>query len=45
MMKKETNLIKITIKPFTVIFWVVVVVVMAVFGLLFRRKKAYLTKK
>ncbi len=38
-MKKKTKLLKNTIKPFTVTFWAVVVVVMAAFGLLLRRKK------
>ena len=44
-MKKKTKLLKNTVKPFTVIFWAFVVVIMAVFGLLFRWKKAGMRKK
>lgn len=40
-MKKKTNLLKNTIKPFTVIFWVITVVILAVVGLFLRRKKAH----
>ncbi len=44
-MMKRMNLLKKPIKPFTVIFWAVVVVVMAAFGLLLKRKKADLKQK
>ena len=44
-MNKKTSLLKKPIKPFTAIFWAVVVVVMAVFGLLLKQKKIGLRKK
>ncbi|WP_167829518.1 hypothetical protein [Methanosarcina flavescens] len=45
MTKSKINLLKTPIKPFSAIFWAAVIVVMAVFGLLLRRKKADLRKK
>ncbi|WP_187148756.1 hypothetical protein [Methanosarcina thermophila] len=45
MTKNKINLFKIPIKPFSIIFWAAVIVVMAVFRLLLGRKKADLRKK
>ncbi|HET8685217.1 MAG TPA: hypothetical protein VFM18_00980 [Methanosarcina sp.] len=44
-MNKKKSLLKTTITPFTIVFWAVVVVFMAVIGLLLRRKKADPRKK
>lgn len=43
--KKKFNIFKTPIKPFTLIFWAFVVVVMAFFGLLLKRKKTSERKK
>lgn len=44
-MNKKTNLLKKPMRPFTVIFWALMVVVMAAFGLLVKQKKISLRKK
>ncbi len=44
-MKKKINPFKITIKPFTLIFWSAVVVILAVLGLLLKRNKTSPRKK
>jgi len=38
-MKEKINPLKMTIKPFTLIFWSVVVVILAFLGLLLKRNK------
>jgi hypothetical protein len=45
MTKNKINLFKTPIKPFSFIFWAAVIVVLAVFGLLLRRKTADPRKK
>jgi len=44
-MNKKLSLLKISMKPFTIIFWAIVVVAMAFFGLLLKYKKISLKKK
>jgi hypothetical protein len=40
MIKKKINLLKKPLNPFSVIFWAFIIVVFAVLGLFFKRKKA-----
>jgi hypothetical protein len=43
-MKTKISKFKMTINPFTLIFWSAVIVIIAFFGLLFGRKKEDLRK-
>jgi|LSQX01.1.fsa_nt_gb hypothetical protein len=40
MIKKKMNLLKKPLNPLVIIFWAFIVVVLAVVGLFFKRKKA-----